>query len=139
MISANLSLHLRSHVKLNSLGVAFAGGTGFKLESDPDTVLAPDAAVILSKRVGRLSSEYVAVPPELIVEVISASEPKSQIEWRSEQWLRFGVESVWLVKLGSRTVEVVKANVPKKVFNLTDRLTDAVVPRFSVSLSDIFN
>src|ERR1043165_1440761 len=50
-VSMNLSILLALHIKANNLGV-IVPKIGFKLEVNPDTVLAPDVAFIASDRVG---------------------------------------------------------------------------------------
>jgi hypothetical protein len=40
-----------AHVEAHDLGRVYAAETGFKLESDPDTVRAPDVAFIAKHRV----------------------------------------------------------------------------------------
>ena len=54
LVTTNLSTLLHNHVKVNNLGVLYAE-TGFRLESNPDTVLAPDIAFITRDRVGTRS------------------------------------------------------------------------------------
>ncbi len=76
-VTMNLSALLHNHVKRNSLGVV-AAEMGFKLESDPDTVLAPDISFIARERVGTRSTVYRSGPPDLAVEVLSPSDSKSQ-------------------------------------------------------------
>src|SRR5687767_3329514 len=63
----NLLGLLYSHVKTNNLGRLYAGDTGFKLQSDPDTVLAPDIAFIDRERAGTPSSFYHIGPPDVAV------------------------------------------------------------------------
>jgi Uma2 family endonuclease len=56
---------LRSHVKANSLGRTHTAETGFKLASDPDTVLAPGAAFIRRERlesVGEVEGYWPGAP-----------------------------------------------------------------------------
>ena len=43
--------HLTVYVRENRLGRAYGASGGFRLESDPDTVLAPDAAFVRQERV----------------------------------------------------------------------------------------
>jgi Uma2 family endonuclease len=58
VITMNLTILLAQHVKAHNLGTMYAAETGFKLESDPDTVLAPDIAFIRRERVGVVSKSY---------------------------------------------------------------------------------
>ena len=57
-IIINLAAPLALHVKANNLGRVYGAETGFKLESEPDTVLAPDIAFIRRERLGALSKGY---------------------------------------------------------------------------------
>ncbi|MGB9181189.1 MAG: Uma2 family endonuclease, partial [Pyrinomonadaceae bacterium] len=43
-IIVNVTLLVGQHVKSNNLGVVFGAETGFEIEENPDTVLAPDVA-----------------------------------------------------------------------------------------------
>ena len=52
VVTVNLTILLGQYVRSHNLGAMYAAETGFKLESDPDTVLAPDIAFIRRERVG---------------------------------------------------------------------------------------
>src|SRR6185503_2311344 len=65
-VTMNLTGPLFNHVKANNLGVLRAAETGFKLESNPDTVLAPDIAFIARDRVGPRVSGYRNGAPDLV-------------------------------------------------------------------------
>jgi Uma2 family endonuclease len=136
----NLSFLLARHVRPLKLGVLFAGDTGFKLESDPDTVLAPDIAFIRSDRVGVLSTGYRSGAPDLVVEVLSPGDRKGKVEEKTSRWLSLGALAVWLVNPKTRTVDVRLANGERKLFKEDDILTDdAIVKGFRVSVSEIFD
>ena len=70
----SIGASLRAHAKANGLGRAYAAETGFKLESDPDHVLAPDAS-FRTQREGRKAARgtpgFFPGPPDVAVEVIS--------------------------------------------------------------------
>jgi Uma2 family endonuclease len=134
----NLAVPLGVHVKSNKLGIIFGAETGFTLERDPDTVLAPDIAFIRKERVGTLAKGYWDGAPDLVVEVISPKESKKKIETKTAQWLQFGALAVWLVNPQTRTVEVRSAAGEKKVLHKEDVLTDQLVPGFSLPVAEIF-
>jgi Uma2 family endonuclease len=50
-VALELGAELRNYVKANDLGRVYAAETGFKLASDPDTVLTPDVAFVERERV----------------------------------------------------------------------------------------
>jgi Uma2 family endonuclease len=135
--TVNLSTLLHNHVKANNLGV-LAVELGFKLETDPDTVLGPDISFIARERVGIPSEGYVVGPPDLAVEVLSPSDRKTQVERKTALWLELGAKSVWNVNPKRRTVEVVRADGKRWLFYDTDELVDDTVPGFRVKVSEIF-
>src|SRR4030095_6295278 len=59
------------HVESTNLGDLFSADTGFKLESHPDTVLAPDISFIARERATPPSESFHLGPPDLAVEVRS--------------------------------------------------------------------
>ena len=137
VVTINLSVLLHNYVKANSLGVLYAE-TGFKLESDPDTVLAPDIAFIARDRAGTRSPFYRSGPPDLAVEVRSANDRTAKVERKAALWLELGVKSVWLVNPKRRTVEVIHATGDRWLFHETEELFDDTVPGLRIAVSEIF-
>ena len=137
VVTMNLSTMLHNHVKLNNLGV-LVGEVGFKLETNPDTVLAPDIAFITSERVGTRSPGYRLDPPDLVVEVMSQWDTKPEVDRKTALWLELGAKSVWNLNPKKRTVEVNRADGERKLFHETDELIDDTIPGFRVKVSEIF-
>jgi Uma2 family endonuclease len=137
-VTMNLTLPLANHVKANNLGVLRAAETGFKLESDPDTVLAPDIAFIARDRVGGPVSGYRNGAPDLVVEVMSQWDSRPKVARKAALWVELGARSVWVVNPRQRTVEIWQADREKRVFHETDELVDDTVPRFRIKVSEIF-
>jgi len=138
-ITINLSTLLHNHVKAHNLGDCRSADTGFKLESNPDTVLAPDIAFIARERAGTRFPGFRPGAPDLAVEVISPGQTKPEVDRKTTLWLELGAKSVWNVNFKRRTVEVNRADGQKKLFYETDELVDDTVPGFRVRVSEIFN
>lgn len=139
-ISAYLTWAILQHVRANQLGVVYGSETGFKLETNPDTVLAPDVAFIRRERVGTISKKYREGAPDLAVEVISPNESRQKIERKIGQWLRLGARAVWIVNPQTATVSIHHDNGDVKLLSGLDVLTgDDVVPGFQISLTEIFS
>lgn len=137
-VTMNLTLPLANHVKANNLGVLRAAETGFKLESNPDTVLAPDIAFIARDRVGDRVLGYRTGAPDLAVEVMSQWDSHPKATRKAALWLELGARSVWVVNPRQRTVEVWRTDSERKLFHETDELVDDTVPGFCVKVSEIF-
>ncbi len=136
-VTMALSVLLANYVKENNLG-RVAAEMGYKLETDPDTVLAPDISFIARQRVGIRVEGYRSGAPDLAVEVLSPSDRKTQVERKTALWLELGAKAVWNVDPRKRTVEVVRVDGNRKLFHDTDEFVDDTVPGFRVKVSEIF-
>src|SRR5215212_3785969 len=79
-VGMNLSAPLHAYVTMKKLGVVFLAETGFILERNPDTVLAPDSSFIRSERLSNLPDGYLEMAPDLVVEVASPSQSRPEME-----------------------------------------------------------
>jgi Uma2 family endonuclease len=136
--TTNLILLLGSYIKANSLGIVFPE-IGFKLESNPDTVLASDVAFIARDRAGDTVPGYRLGPPDLAVEVMSQWDTKPKVDRKTVLWLKLGAKSVWNVNPKKRIVEVNRAGGEKRLLHESDELVDDTVPGFRVIVSEIFD
>jgi Uma2 family endonuclease len=91
-IAERISRRLGNHVESNHLGATYAAETGFRIGTSPDTVGAPDAAYVSHSRLKSVepTSGYLALAPDLVVEVVSPSDSSSDVEAKAEQWLNAG-------------------------------------------------
>jgi Uma2 family endonuclease len=136
-VSANLTMLLGQYVKANDLGTVCTA-SGYKLESDPDTVLGPDVSFVAKVRVGDLPDGYYLGPPDLAVEVSSPGDRRGKVDHKIGLWLQSGAKSVWQVNPRRRTVEVISASGERRTLHETDELVDDTVPGFRVRVSEIF-
>ncbi|HSE30795.1 MAG TPA: Uma2 family endonuclease [Pyrinomonadaceae bacterium] len=139
-VTMKLSNLLTNYINANYLGIPLAAETGFKLECDPDTVLAPDFAFIRQEPAVGHSSGFVESSPDLAVEVISSTKSRRQAERKAAQWLSFGVQSVWVVSCQKKTIEIFSATGLRQIFKGSDELSDEdLLPGFRVRVAEIFN
>ena len=136
-VAANLTMFLWQHARANRLGEVCTE-SGYKLESDPDTVLGPDVSFVSQDRIALSPEGYHDGPPDLAVEVLSPGDRRVKVEHKLSLWLELGTRSVWLVNPRRRTVEVCKATGERTLFTDADELVDDTVPGFHVAVSEIF-
>jgi Uma2 family endonuclease len=136
-VSANLTGMLWQHAKAYNLGQVRAE-SGYKLESDPDTVLGADVSFVARDRIALSPEGYHDGPPDLAVEVLSPGDRRGKVEYKLSLWLELGARSVWLVNPRRRTVAVIRSLDDRKMFHETDELVDETVPGFRVKVSEIF-
>jgi Uma2 family endonuclease len=140
-VTMELAAPLHRYVKLNKLGQVYAAETGFKLESDPDTVRAPDIAFVSAERIeaaGRVQG-YGEGAPDLAVEVLSPGNTKREMAEKVEEYFAAGARLVWVVNPKSKTVTVYRSLTDVDMLTEKDMLEGGeVVPGFQIPVAEIF-
>jgi Uma2 family endonuclease len=96
-VTARLVWILGNWVIPNGLGTLFAEG-GFQLERDPDTVRAPDVAFIARDRLEATHQRgFGRIVPDLVVEIRSPNDRRSELLAKVGDWLDAGVKLVWVI------------------------------------------
>jgi Uma2 family endonuclease len=135
LIAARLIASLLRHVEQEKLGAVYSSETGFLIARDPDSVLAPDASFLRSERALDTDS-YFPGPPDLAVEVISPNDRYSEVQQKTEEWLRAGVRAVIVVDPRRRIVTVHRPSGEIRVDEILD--VEDVVPGWRLPLSKLF-
>jgi Uma2 family endonuclease len=140
-VTMNLAAPLHRHVKLNKLGKVYAAETGFKLETDPDTVRAPDIAFVTAKRLQSQSGQqgYGDGAPDLAVGVMSPGDTKREVTEKIKEYFAGGARMVWVVNPKSRTVSVYRSPSDGTMLTENDTLDGGdVVLGFQIAVAEIF-
>lgn len=137
--AARLTVRLGAFVEREGLGKVFAQDTGFQIESDPDTVRAPDLAFVARDRLAAIEEEgYGALAPDLVVEILSASDRPGTVLDKVGQWLNAGVRLVWVIDPARRLARVYRADGTVSIIEPDAHLDgEDVLPRFRCALSEI--
>jgi Uma2 family endonuclease len=117
----------------HNLGIVFSEGTGFKLESDPDTVRGPDVSFVRRERVpaSGVPEKHWVGPPDLAVEVMSPNDRPAEVEAKIAQYLELGVRLVWWIRPQEQTVTAYRPGFAPVSLKVTQELDGSeVVPGF---------
>lgn len=140
-IIVRLTVALGQYVEENDLGEVFAAETGFKLASNPDTVLGPDVAFVSNEKIPPTGIPVKFWPgaPDLAVEIVSPDNTRREMEEKIEEYLASGVSLVWIVSPKHRTVTVHRASIEPVTLAESDTLDgENVVPGFRCSIARLF-
>lgn len=141
VVAARMLIKLGSHVLAHNLGIVHAAETGFRIGSDPDTVLAPDAAFVSRERVERaaVGKGYRAGAPDLAVEVVSPSDSFVDVEAKVARWLEAGCRMVIVINPARRAATVYRSRDEIALLTESDVLDGGdVVPGWSLPLRELF-
>jgi Uma2 family endonuclease len=139
MVSARLTYLLGDFVYRQNLGVLCGQDTGFKIESAPDTVRAPDLAFVRSERASAIERRgYAALAPDLIAEVVSPHDRPGEVLTRAGMWLEAGVRLVWVIDPDRQVAHVHRPDGSVTVVGIDGTLDgESVLPGLLCPLAEI--
>ena len=138
-VAMNVALELGSYVRTHQLGVVYAAETGFTLARQPDTVRAPDVALVRRERLP--TPEPVGFPelaPDLVIEVLSPGERPGELLAKIADWLSAGTRLVWVIDPERRLARVYRHDGTERIVATSETLDgEDVVPGFACPLNAI--
>jgi len=112
---------------------------GYRLESDPDTVRAPDVAWFAPGHPAETAEGYPERAPDLAVEIKSPSDTPSMVDERAQMWLDFGSQEVWYGDPETTTVTRYRPGHPPEVLTEDDVLDGGdLLPGFNIEVWRLF-
>ena len=137
-VAARLSYLIADHVYRHGLG-AVIQDAGFKIESNPDTVRAPDVAFVSHARVGEIpSTGFVQFAPDLAAEIVSPNDRTGEVLSKVGQWIDAGARLVWVIDPIRARAFVYRDNGDVIVFGRDGALEgDEILPGFRCLLAEV--
>jgi Uma2 family endonuclease len=140
-LASRLAAKLQTFVEARQLGETFVE-TGFRLEGDPDTVLAPDVSFVSATRIPQsgLPEGFFPGAPDLAVEIVSPNHLDEAVQAKVAAYLQAGSRLVWVVRPKRRTITVHRPDGTARTLSQKDNLSgDEVLPGLSLSLHGLFS
>ncbi|MBI4581515.1 MAG: Uma2 family endonuclease [Planctomycetes bacterium] len=132
---------LRDWARQSGHGRAFTNETGLIVDRRPDTVRGADVVYYSYQRLPRNSGPegFSDIPPELVVEVVGKGQGWREMVEKAGEYLRMGVDRVWVIDPSSRRVHVFRPDVEPLVLGPGSTVTDQdVLPDFHAKTDDLF-
>ncbi len=133
--------HLAQWAETSGLGRVVTGEAGLVVETDPDTVRGADVAYFSYKRLpkGAEPDGFSRVAPELVIEVVGKGQGWSDMVDKAGEYLRMGVDRVWVIDPKTRRVHVFRADEGPRTLDESDELPDEdILPGFSCRVAQFF-
>jgi Uma2 family endonuclease len=138
--NSNLNLELGLWNRQSGLGVVFDSSTGFILPNG--AVRSPDAAWVANDRITALnlsSDGFLALAPDFVIELRSASDRLKPIQAKMQEYLENGVRLGFLLNPQDKRVEIYRQGEPVEVLQSpTAVFGEDVLPGFVLSLHEVF-
>ena len=140
LVGSRIDRIVGSYAEDNDYGDVLSIDTGYRLDSAPDTVRAPDVAWFAS---GRLPEDVVGFPeiaPDLAIEIKSPSNSWPEISAKAYMWLCYGSRQVWVADPPTATITVYSSLNTAPVTLTEDDTLDGgeLLPGFSIPVWRLF-
>lgn len=139
-IGLHLGMLLSSHVFSNNLGWAFSSEAGYVCVGVTGVrVRRPDLSFVSRARLSRPPRGFIQVAPDLAVEVVAPNDLFSEVQAKIEEYLRAGVQLVWVIDPDTRTVVEYHLSGKVRLLHESDELNGGdVLPAFHCAVKDLF-
>jgi|SRR5579859_3445929 len=139
VVAMKIGAKVAAHVDQRRAGVVLAAETGFKIESDPDTVRAPDVAFVTRERAPLESTRgFPALAPDLAIEVLSPDDRPGEVLAKIGDWLSAGARLVWVIDPARRLARIYREDGSESVVPENGALDgEGLLPGFSCPLASV--
>lgn len=140
-VCARISHHLMTYVDQHDCGHILINDSGIITERDPDTVRGGDVWYVSYDKIPSrpLPSRYLDVPPDLVVEVKSASDRWSKLLAKIGEYLQAGVQVVCVLDPDSETARLYFPEEDEVTLTAKDELTfPNQLPGFRIPVRALF-
>jgi Uma2 family endonuclease len=141
-IGGEIFFVLKAYCKANKLGWVWPADNSFQaFPEDPQRVRRPDVSFVRFDRLprGQPSKGHELVTPDLAVEVVSPNDRAEEIEIKVGEYLRAGVQLVWIVHPDARTVQVYRPDGSSQRLGASEELSgENILPGFRCLVGDLF-
>ncbi len=105
-----------------------------------DWVPVPDLIYVSYERLASDWEEDLPCPgpPELVIEILSPGQTFGEMTSKATDYLRAGVDRVWVVDNQAPSVTVFGSSDFPQTFWVNDTISDVLLPKLAIPLSDIF-
>jgi Uma2 family endonuclease len=141
-VSGQFAKHLVLHSATSTPGEVLVGEGGIFLEHDPDTVLAPDVAFMRAERVPpkEEQDQFSLVMPDVVVEVLSSTTTRDEIERKVGIYLGAGIPLVWVADTRHETIKASFGDGRMRIYRVGEDLDGGdVLPGFHVPVAEFFS
>lgn len=138
---------LRSFVNERNIGVVLMAPVDLLIQREPLRTRQPDVLYLSAQRSGikgpsqLRGMQMLEISPDLVVEVLSPSNTRRDIEDKLEDYRKAGVPECWLVSPEAETVEVLGLSTegitPVTIYGVDETLRSEVLSDFALRLRDI--
>ena len=147
-IVQEIFVRLREFINEIGAGVVFMAPVDLLIQREPLRTRQPDVLYLNAERTGIRGRvqlrgiQFLENPPDLVVEVLSPSNTRREIEDKLHDYVQIGVLECWLVSPEGETIEVLTLSTEEiateAIFGIDGTLRSVVLSGFSLPIRELF-
>jgi Uma2 family endonuclease len=139
-LEVRLGGRLDAFVSGRTLGWVSCGEVGIYTRRNPDRVRGADIVFVSRERLSdRPGKKFLAVAPDLVVEIISPEDRWQDVQQKIEEYFAIGVSHVWIVQPENSAVLVYRSVTTITRLGAGDVLKgDGLLVGFALPLDELF-
>ena len=137
-----VALKLTPVVRERRLGEVFIAPVDIVIRRDPLRTRQPDLLFISNARRYIIGRQVIEGGPDLVIEILSPSNTRREVEAKLQDYQTIGVREAWIVATQGQTVEVLQLS-PEHIersglYGLGDSIVSQVLPELRLTVDEIF-
>ena len=147
-VSNEILVVLSPFLRATGLGIVLPAPSDVLIRREPLRVRQPDILVLNAELTGitrpsdLVGRRFLESPPLLVVEVISPSNTRRDVEEKLVDYRSIGIPECWLADFRNRSFDVVDLSAETAItvatYGMDDTLRSEVLPGFELPIADIF-
>lgn len=141
MNSRNLFLSLYNFVASHQLGEVLYAPLDVLIQQKPLCTRQPDLLFISKERSSIIGKQMIEGGPDLVVEILSPSNTRADVEKKLKDYAVIDVRECWLVSSEARTIEILKLSFNRwerlGLYGTGDRITSEVLPGLCLKVDEV--
>ena len=137
-----LALKLTPVVREHRLGEIFIAPIDIVIHRDPLRTRQPDLLFISNARRYIIGRQVIEGGPDLVIEILSPSNTRRELEEKLQDYQTIGVREAWIVATQGQTVEVLQLSAGgierSGLYGLGDTIVSQVLPDLRLAVAEIF-
>ena len=127
-------------LQVDALGVGEIRIAPYDVHIDPFNTYQPDLLFVSAERRHLIEHRGITGAPDVVMEILSDSTRRYDLNSKLPVYLSAGVREVWVVDLDAATVAIYSGDpaTPETVFTVGDMFTSDAMPGVAVELGPIF-
>jgi Uma2 family endonuclease len=141
-IVLNLSLQLAPFVREHHLGELFIAPLDVLITRSPLQTRQPDLLFVRTSQRNIIGPQQIEGGPALMIEILSPSNTRADMEAKLQDYWLIGVQECWLVSPEARSIEVLQRGAEhferSGLYGMGDRVDSGVLSHFHLQVEDVW-